>query len=218
MIDARFVPLDIKDFPNARPATDRLIRCPFKSAYSKTLELLEAELRRFNAVDVEVFAGFKRNQIANHGMPLASARPDHPAVILGFREARADKPYSFPCDMFALYQVNLHAIALTLQHLRGVERYGVAQGNRQYAGFLAIEAPKSMNVDEAAQWLAEQAGSTDWPQIVHLASTYRAAYRIVAARVHPDVVGTDDGRWSKLSDVKRLLDAHFGLAKEQVAR
>jgi hypothetical protein len=46
----------------------------------------------------------------------------------------------YAMDAYETYDENLRAIALTLQALRAVERYGVAKGGEQYTGWLKLES------------------------------------------------------------------------------
>ena len=209
MIRARFVPLKLSDFPNPRHQSSRLLRCPFKSSYTRTLDMLEYELDKLAASDIEIHAGYRLDQLRNDGWPRGSAtKPEHPVVILKFRDAEG-RQLSFPCDRFAVFEVNLHAIGYTLKALRDVERYGVGKGNEQYGGYLQIAAPKAMTVDEAAAWLAERTELNSPNLIIKQESEYRAAYRAAASRVHPDHHGGDSEQWHRLQEVRRILDSHF---------
>lgn len=94
------------------------------------------------------------------GMPRADAKPEHPGIIVNI-EPRNKPPMSFPCDTFTHWHDNLRAIALTLEALRKVDRYGVTQTGQQYRGWQAIEAapPSSDAINGACTLLA----SVAWP-------------------------------------------------------
>ncbi|WP_345434830.1 hypothetical protein [Microbacterium gilvum] len=72
------------------------------------------------------------------GKPRAQAKAAHPGVILSFDSKVGH--LSYPCDTFTTWQDNLRAVALALEALRKVDRYGVTKRGEQYRGFLAIEA------------------------------------------------------------------------------
>lgn len=217
MLKARFVPLQLSEFPNPRHATDRVMRCPFKSTYLKTLNLLDYELDKLFATDVSIRAGFSHAQLRNDGWPLSAAKPSHPAVILEFEGASTGKVYTFPCDMFAVYQVNLHAIAYTLKALRDVERYGVARGGQQFSGFLQIEGVRKMTVEDAAFFIGAFVG-VPTNEIVVSQTAYNLSRRRAAIFVHPDVHPERADDWAKFQEACTILDRHHKIGVKQANR
>lgn len=112
-------------------------------------------------------------------------------------------PLKFYCDAFDQWQDNLRAIALTLEHLRTMDRYGCTSGTEQYTGFAALPAPESngfKDAQDAATWMFTQAGSGG------STSNWQENYRICAKKFHPDL-GGDVNLFKKLQDAKRLLEA-----------
>lgn len=102
---------------------------------------------------------------------------------------------------------NLHAIALTLENLRAVDRYGVTLRHQQYLGFAALPAPQtSGTVDQAAELFAQIAGVPAGDVIKSL-EAYRGAYRLAAAKLHPDL-GGDRNAWEAFQNASVLLEAH----------
>lgn len=130
-LNARFVYLP-------RPKGLAFILSKFQANYAKTLSLLERELKHLKAQSVTVQAGFSNERIRNDGWPYSSARPEHPAVVLQFM--RGKELFLFRSFKFATFEENLRAIALTIEALRSVDRYGVVEGE-QYQGFKQIAAP-----------------------------------------------------------------------------
>lgn len=124
----------------ATPARDRK-RAPFKSRWEATLRLLDGELARSHAWDsvLEVDVA-ERWWSPSTGRPRADAPVRSPGVILRFdkhfRDGRVEG-YVFPCDTFLDWQDNVRAIALTLEALRAIDRYGASHG-RQFAGFQGV--------------------------------------------------------------------------------
>ena len=168
MIDLRFVPLTA--WPGE--ATKERRNAAFRSSYLKTLDILEAELKAIRARSIVIEAFYTLEQIRNDGWPRANQNPSHPGVILGFKKPdgpvfyRDGKPYvnivplSFPCDTYYHIEHNIHAIALSLQALRAVDRYGVTKRAEQYAGWKRIEAPPLAGFstkEDAAAFIATQA-------------------------------------------------------------
>lgn len=204
MLEARFRPLP--KWTESRKLT--YARSPFKSPYVKTLDKLESELRILKARDVVIEAGFQAAQIRNDGWPRGKERPSHPGVILYF--TGKDGPLRFPCGTYGRYEDNLRAIALTLENLRAIDRYGVTLGHEQYQGFKALPAPKNEigTVEDAAAFLATQAGLDDdiATHLIEDPQAVREAYRMAAARLHPDKSAGNVHLWHLLQTAVKLLD------------
>jgi hypothetical protein len=207
----KFVTLELKDFPSPR-SHDKRRRSQFKASWDKTLKLLEKELYNLAATQIVIQAGFAASQIRQDGWPYGKAAPAHPAVILSFREAMESSgtPLSFPCDTFVTHTENIRAIALSLEALRAVDRFGVTKLGEQYAGFKQIEAARPWTVEEAAQFLGIKCGAIP-EALIRDEAAYRRAYRAAAAALHPDA-GGNPHEWNLLADAKKLLDAHHGLS------
>jgi hypothetical protein len=205
MIDARFRPLPKW---NRKPDL-RSRQAQFKTPYNRTLDLLESELRHLKAKNIVIEAGYGLDQIRNDGWPRGGTSPSHPGAILYFDSA--DGALCFPCGTYSRIEHNIHAIALTLENLRAVDRYGVTLGHEQYRGFAALPAPpKQMTVEDAARFIASNSAFSDGV-IIENANDYRLAYRQAAARLHPDVTGSNDAFYT-LGRAKERLDQHHGLA------
>lgn len=131
MINVRFVYLP-------RPKGLLLMRSQFRGSYGKTLKDLERELDHLDAHSITIQAGFPNSKIRNDGWPYSSARPEHPGVVLQFQ--RGKDVLTFRSLKFSTFEENLRAIALTMDALRRVDRYGVVEGE-QYQGFKQIAAP-----------------------------------------------------------------------------
>lgn len=192
MIDLRFVPLAA--WPHA-PCTKRQ-SSPFKATWKATLDLLERELKHLRATDTVLQTFYTRAQIDNRGWPKAGMKASGPGVILSFESKPSwDKPndpntpLSFPCDQYTELTANVRAIALSLEALRSVDRYGVTRQAEQYRGWaqIAAPAPAFRSKEEAAEFIKDQAG-VGW-NIYELANdhnTRQTAYRAAAKRLHPD--------------------------------
>src|ERR1700675_3855774 len=73
----------------------------------------------------------RESEIRLDGLPSARARPNDPAVIVSFDSKHG--PLRYFCDQFTDWQDNIRAIALGLEALRKVERYGITHRGEQYA-------------------------------------------------------------------------------------
>ncbi|MDO3312377.1 MULTISPECIES: molecular chaperone DnaJ [Mycobacteroides] len=148
------------------------------------------------------------------GMPRANAIAAHPGVILNIESRHG--PLSYPCDTFTRWQDNLRAIALGLEALRKVERYGITQTGQQYRGWQAIEAkatPIAQTAAGAAVHLAKAAQGnddsvSDWAhRILHDPETARNTYRKARANTHPDRHGGDRTAWNAVESAANILRA-----------
>ena len=189
MIDARFVP--ITEWPGVETPAYRQKRAPFRAAYAKTLDLLETELAHLNAKEILIQAYLRREDIRNDGWPRSAARPTKPGVVLTFEVKPAGQVQrvimSFPCDRFDGWEDNLRAIALSLQALRMVDRYGVTRNNEQYRGFTALP-PAGNSRATAISFLSRITGWQE-PQIK---GDLQGAYRLAARACHPDTGGNNE--------------------------
>lgn len=227
MIDLRFVPLT--QWPG-EPTKDRR-NAPFRSTYNKTLDLLEFELKKITARGIVIEAFYELDQIRNDGWPRANVNPRDPGVILSFRKPEGPTflrdgkrmvntvSLSFPCDTYFHIEHNIHAIALSLEALRAVDRYGVTKRAEQYAGWKRIEAPPAAGFaskEDAALFLAQEAGFGSGERDIRILITdngiRRMAYRDAAKRLHPDSThptgNKTPGMWEKLQQALSLLETN----------
>jgi hypothetical protein len=137
---------DLRDVLAVRPLTERLPAAtvqyaPFRAAFSDTARLLEREVGHLAPREVILEAGFTDGQLRLDGMPRADARPAVEGVILTVIRPRGiTHDLRYPCSTFGSWQANLRAIALSLEALRKVNRYGVSKRGEQYAGWKALPA------------------------------------------------------------------------------
>lgn len=215
MLTYRVEPLPAM-WPGVRTLTHQRKRSPFKSNWGSTLQLLEREIDMLNGKDVRLALSVRPDQIRIDGGVYASARIQDPATILSFRAA-ADR-LSFPCDRFAWWEDNVRAIALALEALRAVDRYGVQQG-RQYQGFKALPAgaagPKELTISEAIKVVARHAGRP--PAEMALIVTHvddvlaRDVVRQARARTHPDSLHGSPEAFHEAQEAAVVIGAHCGV-------
>lgn len=214
MIDMRFRPLP--KWPENTPLGEQSSR--FRANYLKILDKLEYELGRMRASHIFLEAGFDLQELRNDGWPYSGMTPKHHGVILYFKSDDGD--LRFPCGTYSDWTDNLYAIALTLENLRAIDRYGVTLGHQQYLGFKSLAAP-AQSLEDHATFLAAHsdfgAGVTVTArEIIADPKTYLTVYRNAARTLHPDAPGSNPGLWDKLQTAKAMLDQHHGLVKEEV--
>lgn len=212
----RFVP--IATWPG--PPTRSRQSSPFRAGWGSTLELLEKELRALQAKDVLLQTFHTENQLRHDGLPYANARtPDNPGVILTFNSKHG--PLSFPCDTYRSWQDNIRAIALAMEALRKVDRYGVTKSDEQYRGWKALPGSggtsNTLTAEEAARIVADLAYRVGGgphayaaaERILRDPAELRARYREAARGAHPDAGGSTE-EFQRLQLAKSILEEHHG--------
>jgi hypothetical protein len=163
--------------------------------WNETLLLLDRELSALGASEVVFQIDLTERDIRMDGLPRADARPADPAVIISF-DSRFG-PLRYLCDRFRDWHDNVRAIALGLEALRKVERYGITRRGEQYTGWKALP-PRSQSHEEAERFLRRHAG--DEPASLPLDK----AYRLAARHLHPDAGGSRE-EWDELQRAKQVL-------------
>lgn len=111
---------------------------PFRTAsFSQTVDLLGRELRAINARNVIVEVDLREQDFRLDGLPRANARASSDAVVLQVGDSIGG-PFRLPANRFYGWQENVRALALALEALRKVDRYGVTKRGEQYRGFRAL--------------------------------------------------------------------------------
>lgn len=116
----------------------------YKVSYSRTLQDLEHEIEVLRGRELIIGVVTDESQIRIDGAIRADAKIGHPGVEVSF-EVPDGRRLTFHTDVHGGYttswQDNLRAIALGLEALRAVARYGITSGvGEQYAGFAQLSA------------------------------------------------------------------------------
>lgn len=178
-----FVVAPMREWPGTMTARRR--RSQFASTHSATLALLTREMRELGAKHPTLLIALRPEDFRLDGLPRAGRVAAHPGIVLSFESKHG--PLSYPCDTFDRWQDNLRAIALALEALRKVDRYGVTKRGEQYRGFLALEATAAPagfeEVNAALRFLESLVNG--WADRTEPARLLRGAQRIA----HPDAGG-----------------------------
>lgn len=179
----------ISTWPGTRTGSRQHSR--FKATYGASEDLLMRELQHIGAKDVVLEIDISPSDLRLDGTLRANAKPQGPRVCL--YAATKHGPLMMPCDTYWDWRDNVRAIALSLEALRQVDRYGCAARGEQYRGWTAIPASTSMTTKVEAAWqlLADILGG-DTPSPRDRAALDRC-YRDAAKRAHPDAGGTEEG-------------------------
>jgi hypothetical protein len=198
---------------------------PFKASWSDTVGLLEREAEKLGVRDEVVMQlAITERDCRLDGGIRADAKPTHPGVIVSFESRHG--PLRYSTDLFfgghwgarrlPGWQANVRAVALGLEALRKVDRYGIAKGGEQYVGYRALGAgtpmpTAKMTVEEAARLLADAAMQTDenmtmgeWHDLAERGEGIEKQYRRAVRRLHPDA-GGDPETFRRLTEARDLL-------------
>jgi hypothetical protein len=171
------------DWPVGYPRTHSRSRAPYKATAGRARDQVIRELRLMGVPDWNV--------IISTNCPISSrtsqflvmrSEPSDTGVAVYFR--KEEKPYVLACDRWDHVADNLRAIALTLEAMRGMDRWGVSEMlERVFQGFTALPAPE----DEAAprSWW-EVLGVSRIADLDYIEERYRALLKTH----HPDAGGS----------------------------
>lgn len=195
-----------------RPISDRTRftgkhqRSNFDTPWPTTEALLIREVRHLSGKHLVIEADFVESDIRIDGRIRANARPATPAVRIAFESIHG--PLTYATDRFNTWQDNVRAIALGLEALRKVDRYGITKRGEQYAGWKALPSgsssePRVMDIDEAWSTIGSYGEGSIAEQ--RAAGDPRKAYRRARAATHPDRRGGDRALWDLVEQAAAVL-------------
>jgi hypothetical protein len=197
-----------------RPKTDPRRSIPFRAKWGGTLELLAREIELLGGDLIVLQVDVKEGEIRRDGMLAARAKVGFPGVKVSFDSRHG--PLTYATDVYEGryngdmpdWQANVRAIALALEALRAVDRYGVTSRGEQYRGWTAIAAAPGefdMTREEAAKLLAGEP-TAPWSagDILHSPGIAASAYRWAAKKHHPDL-GGDAELFRRLTAARDIL-------------
>lgn len=175
---------------------------PFKASVGSTLNVLERELRMLDAKLVVLEVDYRERDIRLDGLPRADARMTSPRVQIAFDSKWG--PLQYATDEFTHWDDNLRGIALAMEALRKVDRYGVSKRGEQYQGWRQLTTGTDnafglYDRREAERWLLDTYGD-GYEGAGAVAATLRRAIKAT----HPDA-GGDDEEFRKVMRAKSLL-------------
>jgi hypothetical protein len=189
----------------------------FKAGWQSTLDLLGYETEQLGAGIVVVQVDVREADLRRDGMWKATAKVGHPGVAVSFESKFG--PLRYATDRYEPrynsdppgWQANVRAIALALEALRAVDRYGVSKRGEQYRGWTAITAGGGASAlfatrDDAQAWMrkcAEESGIGSWDSL-------EALYKALARRMHPDTKDGSADLWERLDAAAALLGVRRG--------
>jgi len=154
--------------------------------------LLARELDMLEGRNIVIELDIAAEDFRIDGLPRANARAYSPAVRVTFTSKWG--PLRYETAEYTDWQDNVRAIALSMQALRAVDRYGVSKRGEQYRGWRAIAMTSSddtmLTAVHAREFLETWGG--DWKR--------------AARETHPDA-GGDDATFRKVMRAKELIGA-----------
>lgn len=222
-IGVQFEPLRQWPDGHERTPVEKRGSSRFRAPYSSTLELLEKELRMLGAENVVVQMDIHPGAIRNDGLPYSNAKmpEEESGVVLSFEVG--GEQYMYPCDSYADWKDNLRAIALTLEKLRAVDRYGVSQSGEQYVGWRALpeDVDDRLGPEEAARLIVATAGHRSAPdyddivqEVLHDEGEAAGYLREARKRSHPDMQTGNEAHFKRVQTAGHVLEQHFGNHKK----
>jgi hypothetical protein len=205
----------IKDWPVGWPS-DEWRHSPFKAGWGDTRVLLDREVEKLGADSATIQLDIRESAVRIDGGLKEGSKVAYRGAILVVESADYGT-LSYPCDAFGTFRLgneswreNVRAIALGLEALRKVERYGIANRGQQYAGYRELGSgiamgPARMSEADALEVLRLGAGWKTGPDHDDR-KAIRACYKLAAKRLHPDH-GGDEAEFKRLQDAMMVLDA-----------
>jgi hypothetical protein len=191
-----------------RPEKDRA-PSPFRSSWPDTEKLLAAEVTALDGQDVVIGIDVGESDLRLDGGLRALARAATPAVEVAFTSKhgplryRSDRYTTQSAHQGEPWHANGRAIALTLQALRAVDRYGASGAGEQYTGYRAIAAAPAPMTRGQARFVVWSTSAVGDPALD--LDPPPAVVRRALRRAHPDVAG-DRAAWDRLEEAVRVLE------------
>lgn len=130
-------------------------RSPFMAPWSTTMKDLRRELGQLEASSIVLQIALREDDFRIDGLPRSRAAAEHPGVILSFDSKWG--PLQYATDTYRSWEANVRAIALAMEALRAVDRYGVSKSGEQYRGWRQLttgsDPAGSMTVDDARGYI-----------------------------------------------------------------
>lgn len=172
------------DWPQRHPAMD--------NRFGRARDGVLREIDMLGGKDVVISSNIELRQ---DGLPYSNRRqPDDRGVAVYFK--LDDEDQCIPCDKWDTTGQNLRAVEMTINALRGIERWGAKEMvNAAFRGFRALPPPSGEPIITEPPWsqvlgLDEAGGIITRDRVV-------SAYRYLAKKHHPDQ-GGDHGYFMRL--------------------
>lgn len=174
-----------KNWPKTEPAKKE--NGKFKQSLAGALNNLKTECARLGG----------KNLVLSSNYTLGNERPAESGVVAYFQ--LNEQAIAIPCDRWRLVEHNVQAIALTIEAMRGMERWGAKHMiTAMFTGFKAL--PHKASGENPLVTLGLDATKS------YTEAEITAAYKQRAKTEHPDAGGSNE-RWAKLREAHDLAMA-----------
>ena len=158
-----------------RTAPHKVQKSRFQTTFGAAVNSLNDELRRLGAKSVVISTDVP---LRRDGLPRASSKAPEDTGAAVYFEYNG-KQMCFACDRWNRVGDNIHAVAKTIEAMRGIERWGTGDMlSSVFAGFEALP-------EHVESWRAVLGDAENAAQI-------EAAYKALAKTRHPDVGGSNE--------------------------
>lgn len=196
------------------PETGNRKPSPFRSTFSDSLARLRYEVMKLGGVNSSAVLQIDvpAEQFRKDGQVFVNAVWHSPRVVLSLESQYG--PLTYPCDRFNHWHDNVRAIALGLEALRKVDRYGITRRGEQYSGWKAISATSTptMDSDTAAIVVSNFHSTISAGEVLRDAEHARMAIRAAVSKTHPDVNSGDRSKYDNVDTARAILSSHHGVS------
>lgn len=174
-------------WPKGWPRVERREQSKFQTEIHSALNNLKRQ--------IELMGG--KQVVLSSNCTLGTDNPADPGVCAYFQ--LRETPMAIPCDRWTRVRDNVHAIALTVEAMRGMERWGAKHMiTAMFSGFRAL--PQKASGIDPWKILGIDSGANE--------DEITAAYRLKSKSAHPDnkVTGSVEA-WAELREATDLAMA-----------
>lgn len=169
-------------------ATSRYVP-KFGSQFARDRDAIIRQLKMRNASRIVITSDLP---LRSDGIPYANASCNDPGIAVWWVER--SKEQVMACDRWRLIGQNARAISMTLEALRGIERWGSSQMvERAFAGFAALPPGSSGTMPSGPRPWRDVLGGA-WPALQRweLLAIAKARHRAAIQTAHPDAGGSHE--------------------------
>lgn len=177
------------NWPFGKPRTSHPARSKFGArSVEGSRQILLKQLRLLGGKDLILSTNIK---LRLDGAPYSNQTPPVDKGVSVYFKWKGNQ-MCFACDRWDRIEDNIYAVAMTIDALRGIERWGSGDMVQQaFTGFVALPAP-----ERPEDVLGVRAGATQ--------DEIEAAFRKKLFSAHPDHGGSNDAM-QRLQDARRKL-------------
>jgi len=173
-------------WPTNWPKTDTKQDSRFKQTLASALNKLKREC--------EMLGG--KGLVLSSNYTLGCERPKESGVVAYFQ--LDSRPIAIPCDRWRIVEDNVYAIAMTIEAMRGMERWGAKHMiTAMFSGFKALPQRASGVAPHVILGLEEGKQYTE--------AEITAAYKRKAMTEHPDKPTGSNEKWAALREAHDIM-------------